>query len=239
MLSLHPFRGDRLKIALLSGDAECGKSYAIAMLDSKLKALGISSVVSAMTNKAAGTLMEGGSLLNVLTFHKMMGLKKDLLDDKLNLEDFASLYREVHWKAIRAYSHFADVTLDGDEGGKGHSCKCRRPESCSVCSKALARIVKGRSGGEFEALKEAPPFLGANVLVEGRVRFADGGSPGENALRHGHVLRIEPGTLSDFSGQRVAAATGRPRYAVPVGDRALGEPAGVLHTSVHQLAPVR
>ncbi|KAK2829938.1 hypothetical protein Q5P01_017869 [Channa striata] len=45
------------------------------MLETKLRALKISVAVSAMTNKAAGALMESGSLARVHTFHKLMGFK--------------------------------------------------------------------------------------------------------------------------------------------------------------------
>nr|BBA49217.1 helicase [Oryzias latipes] len=157
MVKLHMFRGDRLKVALLSGDAGCGKSYAIGLLEKKLKALRISVAVSAMTNKAAGTLMESGHLDKVQTFHKMMGLKKDLLDDSLEADAFVERYRRCYLGAILAFRAFRRSKVD--RAVDKHSCELPRPESCSACSRIFARL-RGRS-----ALADAPPFLGTNVLV--------------------------------------------------------------------------
>lgn len=35
MVKLHMSRGERMKLALLSGDADCGKSYAISLMEKK------------------------------------------------------------------------------------------------------------------------------------------------------------------------------------------------------------
>lgn len=162
MVKLHMSRGERMKLALLSGDAGCGKSYAVSLLEKKLKSMNVSVVVSAMTNKAAGTLMESGSLDRVYTFHKMMGLKRELLDEKFSLEDFTQQYRRVHWNAI---SHFKSLRQSDPGHANGmnlrHSCTQLRPESCAVCSDMFERLRLS----EKHPGPGPPPFVGMNVLI--------------------------------------------------------------------------
>lgn len=159
MVKLHMFRGDRLKVSLLSGDAGCGKSYAIGMLEKKLKALKITVAVSAMTNKAAGTLMESGRLAQVHTFHKMMGLKRELLDEALETEVFVERYKRMYQVPIAAFEAFRQSKVK--QAIDRHSCERPRPESCSVCSRIFTRLRDSTS----TAMADAPPFLGTNVLV--------------------------------------------------------------------------
>lgn len=162
MVKLHMSRGEQMKLALLSGDAGCGKSYAISLLEKKLKSMEISVVVSAMTNKAAGTLMEACSLDRVYTFHKMMGFKQELLNDKLSLEDFERLYREVHCNAISLFNSLRQSKLERLGGvNHQHSCMRLRPESCAVCSKMFKQM---RFSEKF-AYVDPPLFVGSNVLI--------------------------------------------------------------------------
>ncbi|KAI4822702.1 hypothetical protein KUCAC02_008233 [Chaenocephalus aceratus] len=155
-----------MKLALLSGDAGCGKSYAISLLVRKLRSMGISVAVSAMTNKAVGALMETCSLDQVYTFHRMMGFKKELLDDKLSLDDFTKRYRKVYGQVV---FHFG--MLRGSEQlpplniGNTTLVRRLRPESCSVCSEVLRRMRVPRNPREEAPMANAPPFLGANVLI--------------------------------------------------------------------------
>ncbi|KAE8278003.1 hypothetical protein D5F01_LYC23938 [Larimichthys crocea] len=162
MVKLHMSRGERMKLALLSGDAGCGKSYAVSLLEKKLKSMNVSVAVSAMTNKAAGTLMESGSLDRVYTFHKMMGFKQDLLDEKLSLKDFTQQYNRVHWNAI---SHFNSLRQSNPRDTNGmdsrHSCAHLRPESCAVCSNTFKQLMLSQKHPE----PDPPPFLGMNVLI--------------------------------------------------------------------------
>jgi len=167
MVTLHLFRGEGMKLALLSGDAGCGKSYALSLLAKKLRSMNISVVVSAMTNKAAGTLMESCSLDQVYTFHKMMGFKKELLDDGLSLEDFTQRYRKAHWTAISRFNalHQSDLPPADDRANAQHSCRKLRPESCAVCSKTFERLKVPQRPSETARVEDAPPFLGVNVLI--------------------------------------------------------------------------
>lgn len=164
MVKLHMSRGEGMKLALLSGDAGCGKSYAVSLLEKKLKSMDVSVVVSAMTNKAAGTLMEACSLDRVYTFHKMMGLKQDLLNDELSLEDFERLYSRVHWNAISLFNSLRQSELEHTGGANPrHSCARLRPESCAVCSKMFERMRSSKKFADADA--DPPPFVGSNVLI--------------------------------------------------------------------------
>ena len=167
MVNLHMSRGEDMKLSLMSGDAGCGKSYAISLLEKKLRQLDISVAVSAMTNKAAGTLTESCSLEQVYTFHKMMGLKKELLDEKLSLEDFLRHYSKVYWNVISRFKTLKDTNLPPEQNGVSvrHSCNQLRPESCSVCSKMFKRMRVPRNPGDVAVMADAPPFLGVNVLI--------------------------------------------------------------------------
>lgn len=167
MIMLHMRRGERTTLALLSGDAGCGKSFALSMLERKLKSLGVSVVVSAMTNKAASALTDSGSLDKVYTFHKMMGFKKELLDNKLSLEDFTKQYYKVHWSSIAQFTTLHQSFLSADHSkltGK-HACEKPRPESCAVCSKTFAELRESENPTDLAPMKDAPPFLGVNVLI--------------------------------------------------------------------------
>lgn len=167
MVKLHMSRGERMKLALLSGDAGCGKSYAIALLEKKLRSMNIGVVVSAMTNKAAGTLMESCSLDRVYTFHRMMGFKKELLDDRLSLEDFTRQYCKVYWNVISRFNtlHQSDLPPGRNEVISRHSCRQLRPESCAVCSKMFEQLRVSKKPAELTPMDDAPPFLGVNVLI--------------------------------------------------------------------------
>lgn len=166
MIRLHMYRGERLRLALLSGDAGCGKSYAIALLEQTLRRMGISVLVSAMTNKAAGTLMDSHSLESVYTFHKMMGLKKELLDETLPLEEFTRVYSKLYWGIISAFRKLYVSELPSvAETNVRHSCKHPRPESCAMCSKMFQRLrVIGKRSCP-PPMESAPLFLGVNVLI--------------------------------------------------------------------------
>lgn len=167
MVKLHMSRGERMKLALLSGDAGCGKSYAISLLEKKLRSMNIGVVVSAMTNKAAGTLMESCSLDRVYTFHRMMGFKQELLDDRLSLEDFTRQYCKVYWNVISRFNtlHQSDLPPEGNEVIRRHSCRQLKPESCAVCSKMFEQLRVSKSRAELAPMEDAPPFLGVNVLI--------------------------------------------------------------------------
>ena len=168
MIKLHISRGDDMKFALLSGDAGCGKSYAISLLVQKLRSMNISVVVSAMTNKAASTLRDSCSLDCVYTFHKMMGFKKALVDDKLSLEDFTREYHRLYADLIFKFNKLHRSELQPKRGGdtvETHSCTHPRPESCAVCSKTFMRMKVPKNPMDCAPMEGAPPFLGANVLV--------------------------------------------------------------------------
>lgn len=167
MIRLHISRGDDMKLALLSGDAGCGKSYAISLLEKKLRSMNISVVVSAMTNKAAGTLRDSCSLDCVYTFHKMMGFRKELLDDTLSLEDFTGQYCKVYGNLIFRFNtlHQSELPPERNEVIKRHSCKQLRPESCAVCSKMFMQLKVSKNPTDLAPMEGAPPFLGANVLI--------------------------------------------------------------------------
>ncbi|KAM7372473.1 hypothetical protein PAMP_009637 [Pampus punctatissimus] len=155
-------QGERMKLALLSGDAGCGKSYAVSLLEKKLESMKVSVVVSAMTNKAAVTLMESGSLGRVYTFHKMMGFKQDLLDEKLSLEDFKLQYCRVHWNTI---SHFNSLHQSNpghvNERNSQYSCAQLRLEFCTFCSNTFERLRLSKKISE----PGPPPFVGITVLI--------------------------------------------------------------------------
>lgn len=168
MVKLHMSRGERKELALLSGDAGFGKSYAIALLAKRLRSMNVGVVVSAMTNKAAGTLMDSCSRDRVYTFHKMMGFnKKELLDDRLSLEDFARHYCKVYWNVISRFNtlHQSDLPPGRNEVTGRHSCRQLRPESCAVCSKMFAQLRVSKNPVELAPIEDAPPFLGVNVLI--------------------------------------------------------------------------
>lgn len=167
-VKLHMSRGEHLKLALLSGDAGCGKSYALSLLEKKLQSMNISVIVSAMTNKAAGNLIESCSLDHVYTFHKMMGLKKDLLDSTLSLDDFTKQYCKFFWNEITRFNtlHQADLSpVQHNHVIRKHSCRQLRPESCALCSKIFQQSRVSRSPAQLAPMENAPPFLGVNVLI--------------------------------------------------------------------------
>lgn len=158
IVRLHMTRGNDLKMTLLSGDAGCGKSFALAMLVKTLKTMNVSVLVSATTNKAAAALIESSSLDAVCTLHKAMGFKKDLLDDTMSHDEFCSRYRRVHCNAIARYNA---LRANADLCHRGrldtvHACAHLSAESCAVCSKVFQRL---------HACADWPPFVGANVLV--------------------------------------------------------------------------
>lgn len=167
MLRVHMTRGDSMKIALLSGDAGCGKSYAISLLANTLKSLGISVLVSAMTNKAAGMLMDSCSLEAVYTFHKLMGFKRTLLDDKLSTEEFIAEYRKLYRCVSLLFSDMyqKDLSSQCKPLSERHSCATLRPESCAACSKMFRRLRKPKSPGQPGVMEGAPLFLGVNVII--------------------------------------------------------------------------
>ena len=168
MVKLHMIRGESMKLTLLSGDAGCGKSYALSMLEKKLRIMNISVVVSATTNKAAGNLMESCSLDRVYTFHKMMGLKKELLDEKLSLEDFARRYQEMYRTSISCFKRLqqSELAIPRNEAkSRRHSCRQLRSESCAVCSKVFEGLKVSQKSPTRIDLGDAPPFLGVNVLI--------------------------------------------------------------------------
>lgn len=142
MIRLHMCRGRTMKLALLSGDAGCGKSYTISLLIAKLNTMNVSVAVSALTNKAAGTLAEMCSLKDVYTLHKLMGFKKELLDHKLTLDRFVETYRELYWVTLSRFRKLYESELTSEHEGpsKRHSCHTVSPESCATCSKMFQRL---------------------------------------------------------------------------------------------------
>lgn len=123
--------------------------------------MNISVAVSAMINKAAGALMDSCPVDKVYTFHKMMGFTKDLLDDKLSLEDFTRDYCKVHRGAIfsfDAWRKLAGAPQKDYEISRCHSCCRPRPESCAACRKIFLAAVEKQA-------PKPPPFLGVNVLI--------------------------------------------------------------------------
>lgn len=165
MLRLHMSRGENMQLALLSGDAGCGKSYAIASLERTLRGMGVSVIVSAMTNKAAGTLMDSYSLEKVYTFHKMMGLKKDLLDMRLSIESFTRGYSKLYQNDISFFTKLHRSELPRAGPDTGHSCTRPRPESCALCSGLFHHLRVGKKPFRTGPMETAPPFLGVNVLI--------------------------------------------------------------------------
>lgn len=155
-----------MKMTLLSGDAGCGKSFALAMLVDKLKLMDVSVLVCATTNKAAAALMESSSLDAVCTLHKAMGFKKDLLDDKLSLTEFCARYRRIHGSALAQYRALckAEITRRGGRLDSQHACTRLKPESCAVCSKLFYRL-RASTNSTVNKGEEWPPFVGANVLI--------------------------------------------------------------------------
>lgn len=166
-VQLHMTQGQCMKLTLLSGDAGCGKSYAISLLETKLRSMNISVVVSAMTNKAAGTLMESCSLGNIYTFHKMMGFTKELLNDKLTLEDFTQQYYKVYRNVITQFNTLTHSDLPSGQNKliTQHSCRQLRPESCAVCSKMFHQLKVPNTPMRQGSMEDTPPFVGVNVLV--------------------------------------------------------------------------
>ncbi|KAK2812866.1 hypothetical protein Q5P01_000943 [Channa striata] len=66
--------------------------------------------------------------------HKLMGFKKELLDDALSPEDFVERYRRTYRDAI---SRFEALCGSGEFLRRAidrHSCERLRPGSCAVCS---------------------------------------------------------------------------------------------------------
>lgn len=166
MVRLHMYRGRTMTIALLSGDAGCGKSYAISLLVAKFAAMDISVAVSALTNKAVGTLSELSSLKDVCTLHKLMGFRKDLLDDKLPLDQFIELYRDAHFVTLSKFAKLYNSALPAhDSLSEHHSCATLSPESCAICSKLFKRLRVPTKSSARAHMEEAPPFLGVNVIV--------------------------------------------------------------------------
>lgn len=162
MVLLHMSRGTSMKLALLSGDAGCGKSHAISMLLKTLKSMNISCVVSAMTNKAASNLSELCPLDQVYTFHKMMGFTKELLNDTHPLSEFMEMYARVHRAVMLPFQALYCHTLPTCQR---HSCQRLRPESCGMCSKRFRRLRTSKTPTDQVTMEHAPPFLGVNVLV--------------------------------------------------------------------------
>lgn len=167
MIRLHMRRGRAMEIALLSGDAGCGKSYAISLLVAKLTEMNVSVAVSALTNKAAGTLAELSCMKDVCTLHKLMGFRKELLDDKLTLDRFLDTYREVHFGTLTKFKKLYESQLSTEHENvrKRHSCITVSPESCATCSKMFQRLRIPTKSCPQAPMEEAPPFLGVNVIV--------------------------------------------------------------------------
>lgn len=193
MLHMHMTRGESVKIALLSGDAGCGKSYGISLLANTLKSMNISVAVSAMTNKAAGTLMDSCSLETVYTFHKLMGFKRELLDDKLSVEEFMREYCNVHRSAVSRFGKMyqSDLSFQCKPLSERHSCVIFRPESCAVCSKMFQRLRKPSSSSQCGVMEDAPLFLGVNVIIVDEYGLMKNGSPRKDASLSGSFLRTK------------------------------------------------
>lgn len=167
MVRLHMQRGRAMQTALLSGDAGCGKSYAISMLVSKLTEMNVSVAVCALTNKAAGTLADLSSMKDVCTLHKLMGFRKELLDDKLQLDEFVEVYRRLHLVTLARFATLYESKLPDDHEylSKKHSCTMLSPESCATCSKLFKRLRVPAKSCTRASMEDAPPFLGVNVIV--------------------------------------------------------------------------
>ena len=166
-IGLHLRRGSKLTMTLLSGDAGCGKSYAVSMLCKRLEALGVSCHVSAPTNKAAANLIESTRCKSVTTFHRMMGYKKNLIKDNLPTADFVQLYGSTYKHVIDQYKQLSEQPLDPQFMGHQRHPECSRPtpESCAECSRAFKKLKCSTSWNSLHSMREAPPFLGVNVLV--------------------------------------------------------------------------
>lgn len=162
VIRLHMTRGTKRKMVLLSGDAGCGKSYAIAMLERKLKILNVSVTMSAMTNKAAGALAETCGTGNVYTFHKMMGYKRHLLDDGLRTDRFKQSYAQTYFSSIATVGNLRLKACDNAHSTV-HGCTRFRPEACGVCSDAMTRMRTNNYQGL--SLDSTPLFVGSNVLI--------------------------------------------------------------------------
>ena len=154
-------------MTLLSGDAGCGKSYAVSMLWERLEAMGVSCHVSAPTNKAAANLIESTSCKSVTTFHKMMGYKQKLINDNLPTMDFVQLYESTYKHIIDLYKKLREQPLEQHFMGHQRHPECLRPtpESCAECSRAFKKAKSPTSWNPLPSMREAPPFLGVNVLV--------------------------------------------------------------------------
>ncbi|KAJ8361664.1 hypothetical protein AAFF_G00432180 [Aldrovandia affinis] len=156
MINLHMTRGRWRKMALLSGDAGCGKSYAIGMLCELFRGIGVSGAVSGMTNRAAATLADFTGDTPVTTFHRMMGYKATMLDDSLPVAQFVALYRHEHKAAVEDYEAFASAAMTQTEAHP--RCNRRRAESCAVCSRLFDQHKQ-----HYQAVY--PPFVGVNIVI--------------------------------------------------------------------------
>lgn len=166
MTRLHMCRGRALTVALLSGDAGCGKSYAISLLIAQLNKMNVSVAVSALTNKAAGTLGEMCSIKDVYTLHKLMGFRKGLLDNNLSLERFTETYRELHCVALAKFTKvYRSKLMEDKHLNERHSCVTASPESCATCSVLFQKLRVSTKPSEQAPMQDAPPFLGVNVIV--------------------------------------------------------------------------
>ncbi|KAK7878278.1 hypothetical protein WMY93_031097 [Mugilogobius chulae] len=149
-----------MKIALLSGDAGCGKSHALSLLYRTLTGMSVTVAVSAMTNRAVGCLAGMGAVRCVYTLHRLMGLKKDLLDEKMPQSEFEAKYLREYRDARVRFAQMYKSRVPQGKGSQQHSCESPRPESCAVCSRVIEKMR-----GDKGPMAGAPPFLGVNVLI--------------------------------------------------------------------------
>ena len=166
-IGLHLRRGNKLTVTLLSGDAGCGKSYALSMLWRRLEALGVSCHVCALTNKAAANLMESTCCKSVTTYHRMMGYKKELIKEGLSAADHVQIYKNTYMRVIDQYRRLRGQTPGPESVGRQRHPGCSRPspESCAECSRAFKKAKSSASWDPLHSMRGAPPFLGVNVLV--------------------------------------------------------------------------
>ncbi|KAK2812700.1 hypothetical protein Q5P01_001001 [Channa striata] len=187
------------------------------------------------TNKARGALMESGSLARVHTFHKLMGFKKELLDDALSPEDFVERYRRTYRDAISRLAlcgsaKFLRRAIDR------HSCERLRPGPARL--QRDLRAAEGDPTPLETAPWKTPSVPRVNVLIVGRVRTDDGEPTREDAASRDPLLRPWPGASDHPGGQRVTVAT-RGVRSPSVGKRAPRRAPVVLDSAPRKQEAVR
>lgn len=134
-------RLEGLTLTLLSGDAGCGKSYALSLLYGRLTSMGVSVCLSAMTNKAAASLSEARPAATPITFQLAMGYKEKLvrpvrvqailreavLSRGQNILRYETLVGRLHWWCSPGACHHCSRRAMGPRCGRVSSSSGSSP----------------------------------------------------------------------------------------------------------------